>query len=109
MKDEDAAIAAALIRLKQEEFVPERDIIVAFTADEEVGNEQDGMWYLVREHKPLVDAELAINPDGGSGEIDHGRRLDFSVETSQKTYALTSSRHQPGRSLLRTPPRQRDL
>jgi len=86
MKDEDAAVAASLIRLKKEGFIPDRDIIVAFTADEEVGEEQDGMWYLVREHKPLVDAEMAINPDGGSGEIDNGHRLNFGIETSQKTY-----------------------
>ena len=86
MKDEDAAVAASLIRLKKEEFVPDRDIIAAFTADEEVGEEQNGMSYLVREHKQLVDAELAINPDGGSGEIDNGKRIDFGVETSEKTY-----------------------
>ena len=86
MKDEDAAVAASLIRLKKEGFIPDRDIIVAFTADEEVGQEQDGMWYLVQEHKPLVDAEMAINPDGGSGEIDNGNRLDFGITTSEKTY-----------------------
>ena len=86
MKDEDAAVAASLIRLKKEGFVPDRDIIVAFTADEEVGQEQDGMSYLVREHKPLVDAEIAINPDGGSGGFDNGKRLDFGVETFEKTY-----------------------
>jgi acetylornithine deacetylase/succinyl-diaminopimelate desuccinylase-like protein len=51
-----------------------------------VGEEQDGMWYLVREHKPLVDAEFALNPDGGSGEYADGKRLDFGVETSEKTY-----------------------
>ncbi len=87
MKDEDAAIAASLIRLKMEGFQPDRDIIAAFTADEEVGREQNGMWYLVREHRPLVDAELAINPDIGSGEIDNGKRLDFRVETAEKIYA----------------------
>jgi acetylornithine deacetylase/succinyl-diaminopimelate desuccinylase-like protein len=86
MKDEDAAMAASLIRLKKEGYIPDRDIIVAFTADEEVGNEQDGMWYLVREHKPLVDAEYAMNPDGGSGEYENGKRLDFGVETGEKTY-----------------------
>jgi acetylornithine deacetylase/succinyl-diaminopimelate desuccinylase-like protein len=86
MKDEDAAVAAALVRLKKERFIPDRDIIVAFTADEEVGEQQDGMWYLVREHRALVDAEFAINPDGGSGEIDNGKRLDFGIETSEKTY-----------------------
>ena len=86
MKDEDAAAAASLIRLKKEGFVPDRDIVVAFTADEEVGEEQDGPAFLLKEHRDLVDAGLVIDPDGGSGEIDRGKRLDFGIETSQKTY-----------------------
>ena len=86
MKDEDAAVAASLIRLKKEHFVPDRDIIVAFTADEEVGLEQDGPAFLVKEKRALVDAGLVINPDGGSGEIQNGKRLDFAIETVQKTY-----------------------
>lgn len=86
MKDEDAALAASLIRLKKEHYVPDRDIIVAFTADEEVGLEQDGPTFLLTHKRALVDAGLVINPDGGSGEIQDGRRLDFSVETVQKTY-----------------------
>ena len=87
MKDQDAAVAASLIRLKKEGFVPDRDIVVAFTADEEVGEEQDGLWYLLRAHRDLIDAEMMINPDGDSGEIVDGKRLDFGVETSEKTYA----------------------
>ncbi len=86
MKDEDAAVAASLIRLKKEGFVPDRDIVVAFTADEEVGLEQDGPAFLLREHRDLVDAGLVINPDGASGEIVNGKKVDFSIETSQKTY-----------------------
>jgi acetylornithine deacetylase/succinyl-diaminopimelate desuccinylase-like protein len=86
MKDEDAAVAASLIRLKKEGFVPDRDIIVAFTADEEVGLEQDGPAFLLREHRDLVDAGLVINPDGASGEIVNGKKVDFGIETSQKTY-----------------------
>ena len=86
MKDEDAAVAASLIRLKKEGFVPDRDIIVAFTADEEVGEEQDGPAYLLKNDRALVDAGLVMDPDGGSGEIENGKRLDFGVETSEKTY-----------------------
>ena len=66
MKDEDAAAAASLIRLKKEGFVPDRDIIVAFTADEEVGLEQDGPAWLVKHDRDLVDAGWVMNPDGGS-------------------------------------------
>ncbi|MGA9369072.1 MAG: M20/M25/M40 family metallo-hydrolase, partial [Steroidobacteraceae bacterium] len=86
MKDEDTAAAASLIRLKKEGFVPNRDIIVAFTADEEVGLEQDGPAWLVKHDRNLVAAGWVMNPDGGSGEILNGKRLDFSVETVQKTY-----------------------
>jgi acetylornithine deacetylase/succinyl-diaminopimelate desuccinylase-like protein len=87
MKDEDAAVAASLIRLKKENYVPDRDIVVAFTADEEVGLEQDGPNFLVQHRKDLVgDVGLVMNPDGGSGEIKNGKRLDFAIETVQKTY-----------------------
>ena len=86
MKDEDAAVAASLIRLKKEGYVPDRDIIAAFTADEEVGQEQDGPAFLLKAHPAAVNAGLVINPDGNSGEILNGRRLDFTVETTQKTY-----------------------
>ena len=86
MKDEDAAVAASLIRLKKEHYLPDRDIIVLFSADEEVGLEQDGPNFMVTEKRPLVDAGLVMNPDGGSGEIKNGKRRDFAVETVQKTY-----------------------
>ena len=86
MKNEDAAVLASLIRLKREGYVPERDIIVAFTADEEVGLDEDGVAFLMREHRPLVDAEFVINPDGGAGAIQRGRRIYFGVQTSEKVY-----------------------
>jgi len=86
MKDEDAAVAASIIRLKKEGYVPDRDIIAAFTADEEVGYEQDGPAFLLNHRHEFVDAGLVINPDGGSGEISNGKRVDFTIETTQKTY-----------------------
>jgi acetylornithine deacetylase/succinyl-diaminopimelate desuccinylase-like protein len=86
MKDQDAAMIASLIRLRQEGYVPGRDIVAAFTADEEVGLEEDGVPYLLKAHRELVDAGLVINPDGSSGEIVNGQRRTFGVETSQKTY-----------------------
>ena len=86
MKDQDSAVLATLIRLKQEGYVPDRDIIVAFTADEESEPEQNGISDLLREHASLVNAGLVIDPDGASGESRRGSRLDFAVETSEKTY-----------------------
>lgn len=86
MKNDDAALAASLIRLKQEGYRPSRDIIAAFTADEEVGEEQNGVKWLVKNRRDLIDAAFAINVDGAPGEILDGKRLDYGVETSQKVY-----------------------
>ncbi len=86
MKGEDVAVIASLIRLKAEGFVPDRDIIAAFTADEEVGLEQNGANYLVQHHRGPRRRSLVINPDGASGELSNGRRARFAVETAQKTY-----------------------
>jgi acetylornithine deacetylase/succinyl-diaminopimelate desuccinylase-like protein len=98
MKDEDAAVLTSLIRLKREGYVPDRDIIAAFTADEEAGSgDTDGVRWLVAEHRPLVDAALVINPDSGTGDLDHGRRLDLNFQTSEKTYVTyTATVNNPG-------------
>jgi acetylornithine deacetylase/succinyl-diaminopimelate desuccinylase-like protein len=86
MKDGDAALVESLVRLKREHFVPERDLIFAFTADEEAGGDSNGPAFLLKEHRELIDAELAINLDGGGGDLKDGRRQLFEVGTSEKTY-----------------------
>jgi acetylornithine deacetylase/succinyl-diaminopimelate desuccinylase-like protein len=85
IKDEDAALVSALIRLRQEGFTPARDIVVALTENEE-GGVFNGVDLLVRNHRDLIDAEFCINPDGGSGEIKNGKRLMMEFQTSEKTY-----------------------
>jgi acetylornithine deacetylase/succinyl-diaminopimelate desuccinylase-like protein len=84
MKGQDAAVLAALLRLKSEGFIPKRDIVVAFTADEESGGERNGVDWLLSEHRDLVDADLVINPDGGEAGMKGGRRLYIGVQTSEK-------------------------
>ncbi len=86
MKDGDAAMLETLIRLKREHFVPARDIIVAFTADEEAGGDANGPAFLLKEHRDLIDAGLAVNLDGGGGRLKNGERLFFDVGTSEKVY-----------------------
>lgn len=86
MKGQDAAVLAALIRLKREGYVPERDIIVAFTADEEAGGDSNGVAWLLAHHRDLMDAALVINPDGGEAGMKNGRRLYVGVETSEKVF-----------------------
>jgi acetylornithine deacetylase/succinyl-diaminopimelate desuccinylase-like protein len=84
MKGQDAAVLAALLRLKSEGFIPQREIVVAFTADEEAGGERNGVDWLLTEHRDLVDADLVINPDGGESGMKGGRRLYVGVQTSEK-------------------------
>jgi acetylornithine deacetylase/succinyl-diaminopimelate desuccinylase-like protein len=73
-----------LIRYRQEGFTPERDIILALTADEE-GGSSNGVDWLLANHRGLIDAELALN-EGGDGQIKNGRRLLNEVQASEKVY-----------------------
>ena len=86
MKDGDAALAESLIRLKRERFVPDRDIIVAFTADEEAGGDSNGPAFLLKSHRDLIDAEIVINLDGAGGNMKNGAPFYFELGTSEKTY-----------------------
>ena len=83
-KDEVAIYTANLIRYKQEGFVPDRDIIVALTADEE-GGEFNGVQWLLENHRELIDAEYALN-EGGGGEIKDGKHRLNAVQASEKVY-----------------------
>jgi acetylornithine deacetylase/succinyl-diaminopimelate desuccinylase-like protein len=86
MKGQDAAVLASLIRMKREGFVPDRDIVVAFTADEEAGGASNGVAWLVAHHRDLIDAQFVVNPDGGEAGMKHGRKLYVGVETSEKMF-----------------------
>lgn len=85
IKCEDADLIANLIRLWQEGYVPDRDIIVALTADEEGGNANGVNWLLVHQ-KGLIDADFCINPDGGGGDIKNGKHIELGIQTSEKIY-----------------------
>ena len=60
---------ANLIRLKEEGFTPDRDLILALTADEE-GGDFNGVDWLVKNHRQLIDAEFAINEGGGGDDAE---------------------------------------
>jgi acetylornithine deacetylase/succinyl-diaminopimelate desuccinylase-like protein len=90
IKNEVAILSANLIRLKQEGFKPDRDIILAFNTDEEAGGDANGVEWLLKEHRPLVDADLVINHDAGNGEILNGVRLWNDIQTAEKVYATYS-------------------
>ena len=83
-KDEAAIHIANFIRMKEEGFVPDRDIIVALTADEE-GGTHNGVTWLLENHRELIDAEYALN-EGGGGAMRDGKRISNNVQASEKVY-----------------------
>jgi len=86
MKNSDAALVWAFLRLHREGYRPKRDLILALTADEEGGKFNGAAW-LVQKHRELVDAAYVINPDSGGVELDHGRAVVADVEATEKVYS----------------------
>jgi acetylornithine deacetylase/succinyl-diaminopimelate desuccinylase-like protein len=81
-KDEGAMHLAIIMRLKEEGFVPDRDIIVALTADEE-GGPANGVEWLLQNRPELIDAEFALN-EGGGGRVRDGVKIAHDVQASEK-------------------------
>jgi acetylornithine deacetylase/succinyl-diaminopimelate desuccinylase-like protein len=80
-----AMLVANLVRYRKEGYTPARDIIVVITGDEETGAE--GIKWLLREHRDLIDAEFALNTDAGGGEMaEDGSHRSFSIQASEKMY-----------------------
>ncbi|MGQ0587198.1 MAG: M20/M25/M40 family metallo-hydrolase [Gammaproteobacteria bacterium] len=86
IKDMAAIATATLIRFKREGFVPERDIILALTADEESGAD-NGVDWLLKNHRGLVDAEFVLNPDSGGVDSVGGKPVNLELAGAEKIYA----------------------
>ena len=82
-KAQAAIWIANLIRYKREGFKPDRDLIVALTADEEGGGPFNGVAWLVQNHRELIDADLCLN-EGGWGEMLDGKRISNDLQVSEK-------------------------
>lgn len=79
-----AIFVANLIRYKQEKFVPDRDIVVALTSDEE-GGDFNGVDWLLKNHRDLINAEYALN-EGGGGRANDGKKILNGVQLSEKVF-----------------------
>jgi acetylornithine deacetylase/succinyl-diaminopimelate desuccinylase-like protein len=86
MKDGDAIMVTTLIRFKKEGFVPDRDIILALTADEE-GGTSNGVDWLLKNNRELIEAEFVLNHDGGGILSEKGKPQFMTVDASEKLYA----------------------
>src|SRR5713101_3281942 len=103
-KAQAAVWIANLIRYKREGYRPDRDIIVALTADEEGGGPYNGVQWLLKNQRKLIDAEFCLN-EGGWGESVGGKRLSNDVQVSEKyvvNYRL-EVRNKGGHSSLPVP------
>jgi acetylornithine deacetylase/succinyl-diaminopimelate desuccinylase-like protein len=86
MKSGDAIMTTTLLRFKKEGFVPDRDIILALTADEE-GGKSNGVDWLLKNHRDLIDGEFVLNHDGGEVQMDNGKPLALVVDATEKLYS----------------------
>jgi acetylornithine deacetylase/succinyl-diaminopimelate desuccinylase-like protein len=85
---DDKAMAAIwianLIRMKQEGYVPDRDLIVALTSDEEGGG-HNGVEWLLANKRDAIEAAFALN-EGGGGGLKNGKPLVHNVQAAEKVY-----------------------
>ena len=81
-----AQLTSTFIRLKKEGFVPNRDLIIAFSGDEESGMLTTRM--LANERPDLAEAEFALNSDAGGGALDKdGNAITYRIQAAEKTFA----------------------
>jgi acetylornithine deacetylase/succinyl-diaminopimelate desuccinylase-like protein len=85
---DDKAMAAVwiatFIRYRQEHYVPNRDLVIALTADEE-GGDDNGIQWLIANRRDLIDAEYALN-EGGESQLKDGKYFLNAVQPSEKVY-----------------------
>jgi acetylornithine deacetylase/succinyl-diaminopimelate desuccinylase-like protein len=85
-----AIFVANFIRYAREGWKGDRDIILALTADEELSDSpHNGVRFLLRQHRELIDAGLAIN-EGGGGTLRNGRPFRLAVQHAEKIYQTYS-------------------
>jgi acetylornithine deacetylase/succinyl-diaminopimelate desuccinylase-like protein len=104
MKVNDAILITTFIRFHQEKYRPNRDIILALTADEEGGN-FNGVNWLLQNHRDLIDAAFVLNMDAGGVTTVKGKLVNVDVEAAEKLYAdfQVSATNPGGHSSLPVP------
>src|SRR5204862_5789023 len=85
-KDGATTLSTALLRLRQEGYRPNRDIILALTAGEEAGEDYNGVEWLLANHRELVNGVICLNADAGGVQKRKGKRLLYAVQAAEKVY-----------------------
>ncbi|WP_300380182.1 M20/M25/M40 family metallo-hydrolase [Henriciella sp.] len=81
-----ANLVSTFIRLKEEGWSPNRDIVLAFSGDEETGmvSTRAQAKYTAEN----IDPAFVLNSDAGGGALgEDGKALYYSVQAAEKTYA----------------------
>jgi acetylornithine deacetylase/succinyl-diaminopimelate desuccinylase-like protein len=86
VKGNDAVLITTLLRFQQEHYQPNRDLIVALTADEE-GGQSNGVDWLLKNHRELIEAAFVLNVDAGGVTTRQGKPVNVDIEASEKLYA----------------------
>jgi len=86
IKSGDAILVTTFLRMKKEGYKPDRDLILALTADEE-GGKSNGVDWLLKNHRDLVEAEYVLNDDHGWLISEHGKPVIMEVDAAEKLYA----------------------
>jgi acetylornithine deacetylase/succinyl-diaminopimelate desuccinylase-like protein len=96
MKSNDAILVTTFIRFLRESYRPDRDLILALTADEE-GGASNGVDWLLKNHRDLVDAAFVLNADSGGLTTRNGKPVNVDLEATEKQYAdFELTAHNPG-------------
>ncbi len=104
IKDGAALLVANMIRWKREGYRPDRDLVLALTAGEE-GGDGDGVSWLLKHRRDLIDAAYCVNTDGGDFQLKDGKKRVAAVQASEKLSVnhLLETRDPGGHSSLPRP------
>ncbi|HUJ57593.1 MAG TPA: M20/M25/M40 family metallo-hydrolase [Kofleriaceae bacterium] len=81
-----SAWVANMVRWKQEHYRPDRDLILVLETDEEAADAaENGIRWLLKNHRDLIDAEFALN-EGGGVAVKDGKPAWNSIQTTEKMY-----------------------
>jgi acetylornithine deacetylase/succinyl-diaminopimelate desuccinylase-like protein len=84
-KAQAAVWVATLLRFKREGYKPDRDLILALTADEEGGGPYNGVDWLLQKHRNLIEADFALN-EGARGVLVNGKKVEHDIGLAEKQF-----------------------